>query len=389
MLIYIISHNIVISPWDIHGSIEERYWIYKDVIDFIMKKGYSEILWYSTKNKQLLRMSSAQRRSIMINGFQYLALLVKDAIRVREPMIIIIAYPYVLEGLNKLLLLLVLTTLKTISLFKKNIVIIIDDIDPPVETAISDSTKPLSMLKYFMLRAYDLLLLKRSTLIVVLTESYRNYISHMYKIPIEKFIIIPPPALCKLIPYSPPKNEGPLTILYSGVVKKERNIEPLIQAINELRNEGYKINFIITSPLIQMSLPSNIDCRNYPWPKYVREALSKADVAIIPYRHDKIHYSYTLVAKLFDYLTAGKPVITTPLYETLKILRKCKCGFVFIDKENLKNVFKFIYANRMVLTAMSKRGRQIMEKEFCDSVLALKLFHGIIRMLSDKYHRRV
>jgi len=30
-----------------------------------------------------------------------------------------------------------------------------------------------------------------------------------------------------------------------------------------------------------------------------------------------------------------------------------------------------------------------MEKEFCDSVLALKLFHGIIRMLSDKYHRRV
>ena len=66
-------------------------------------------------------MTSAQRRSIMINGLQYLALLVKDAIRVREPMIIIIAYPYILEGLNKLLLLLVLTTLKTRYLCSKRI----------------------------------------------------------------------------------------------------------------------------------------------------------------------------------------------------------------------------------------------------------------------------
>lgn len=177
-------------------------------------------------------------------------------------------------------------------------------------------------------------------------------------------------------------------MLYSGVVKKERNVETIIRAVDELRSEGYEINLVITAPIIQMHLPRHVNCHNYPWPEYVREALTTADVAIIPYRHDKIHYSYTLVAKLFDYMAAGKPIITTPLYETLKTIRKCKCGFVFTDKESLKNILKFIYANRELLVSMGKRGRQVAENEFRNDILAIKLLYEAIgKLLSRYYHK--
>lgn len=384
--LHILSHNIVISPKDIRGSIEERYWIYKDLINFISRVHHSRIFWYSTKEKHLLQVVNGQWILLWYSSVRYLALLIKNSIRVKEPMLVIIAYPYASRGLNNLLFLLILITLKIISLFKENVTIIIDDIDPPAETAISDSPKPPSLLKYTLIRVYDFIVLKISTIIVVLTESYCTYFSRLYRMPIEKFVIIPPPALCKLISYSPPKTKGPLTVLYSGVVRKERNIEPVIRVIDELRNKGYEINLMITAPLILMHLPKHISCHNYPWPEYVREALTMADVAIIPYRYDKIHYSYTLVAKLFDYIAAGKPVITTPLYETLKIIRKCKCGFVFINEENLRNILKFIYTHREVLISMSKRGRQMAEKHFCSNILALKFLQEVIKRLSERYY---
>jgi glycosyltransferase involved in cell wall biosynthesis len=391
--IYIINHNIVISPTDIKGSIEERYWIYKDLIDFALRKAHSRIFWFVARNKLSLHIFDKQSFAIISNYniIKYLTLLIKDAIKGNDPVVIIIAYPYALEGLNKLdkmLLLLVLTFLNVISLVKKNIIIVTDDIDPPVEIAISDSIRPLSLLNHAILRVCDFLFLKNSTMIIVLSESYRNYISRLYRIPTEKIVIIPPPALCKFIPYSPPKTKGPLTVLYSGVVKKERNIEPIIQAIDELRNEGYEITLMITSPLILMSLPKHVNCHNYPWPEYVHKALSVADIAVIPYPHDKIHYSYTLVAKLFDYLAAGKPVITTPLYETLKVLKKCGCGFVFTDKESLKSILKFIYRNRYILIPMSERGRQIVESIFRNDILVLKLLREIVKVINSRSRRQ-
>lgn len=174
--------------------------------------------------------------------------------------------------------------------------------------------------------------------------------------------------------------------MYSGVVRKERNINLIIQAIDELRCEGYEINLVITSPLILMYLPRHVKYYSYPWPEYVCKALIRADVAVIPYRYDRIHYSYTLVAKIFDYMAAGKPVITTPLYEMLKIIRRCKCGFVFIDKDGLKNTLKYIYTNRQMLISMGKRGRQAAEKLFRDDILAIKLLQEIIRRLSSRHH---
>lgn len=60
-------------------------------------------------------------------------------------MLVMVAYPYALIGLSKLFLLLTFMFLKIVSLFKKNMIVVIDNIDPPVETTISSSIKSPSL----------------------------------------------------------------------------------------------------------------------------------------------------------------------------------------------------------------------------------------------------
>lgn len=379
-VLHIITHRIVVSPKDIRGSIEERYWIYKDVARLLSKIKNSKVVWCSTTQKTAYVEYDKKVEFLPLHYVNHLFKALFYAIKAKDPVLILLAYPYVVQNLkDKLFLMTVLPIFKLITLVKRNIIIVLDDIDPPVETSLSDSAKQLSFFKYGLLRAYDVLILKLVSIIIVLSESYRKYLSKFYKITPQKFIVLPPPALCSLIPYSPPKLGGSLNVLYAGVVKKERNVELVVQAVDELREEGYAINLILTSPLVLMRLPENVKCFNYSWPEYVNKALSIADVAIIPYPHDKIHYSYTLVAKLFDYLAAGKPIITTPLLESIKVLKDCSRSLIFRDKESLKECLRFLYGNKHELISMSRKARTLAESKFRDDILALRLLSEIIK----------
>ncbi|MEM0245051.1 MAG: glycosyltransferase [Zestosphaera sp.] len=370
-IIYILSHTFAWSKKHIRGSIEERYIIYADLA-ILMRKSF-KLSWYATRDRTYCQISSSEAvcRSLTILR------LLRDMIRslfAKGYRIYLISYPYCLDGdlVLKLIVPFLLTTIGVIKVFKRNLLTVIDVIDPPIETAISDNVKTLPLLKYVFLRILDILFHKMSSINIVLTLSYKKYFSMMYDVKSSKYKVVPPPSLCRWINYNPIRTKDSLRILYSGVCKKERNIDLVIDAIKELRSEGYNISLLITSPLIEMELPGDIEAINYPWRDYVEKALMQADICIIPYPPNKIHYMYTLVAKCFDYLCAGKPILSTPLGETARIIIKHKCGLIFKDKEELKEIIRYLYRRREKIEEMSKNAKKA-SKQYCDHILAKKM----------------
>jgi hypothetical protein len=228
LTLHVITHRLVLFPKDIRGSIEERYWIYRDIVKFSQRLKNSKISWYSTSQNALLQTTAKGCELSTSNCITHLFKILSHAISTKNFVFIFLAYPYVLISINKLFFLVILSILRLITCAKRNIIIILDDIDPPVETSLSDSAKPFSLFKYGLSRIYDMLILKLVSRVIILTESYRKYFSKLYKISEKKFIIVPPPALCALIPYSPPKSGNSLNVLYSGVVKKKKEMWNLL-----------------------------------------------------------------------------------------------------------------------------------------------------------------
>ena len=92
-----------------------------------------------------------------------------------------------------------------------------------------------------------------------------------------------------------------------------------------------------------------------PWNTMIRYTKS-ADVGLSLDKNSNLNYLYSLPNKLFDYLSAGIPVIATELPELSKILNKYKCGILISEPtvEEISNAIKELRDNRNLLTEMKK-----------------------------------
>lgn len=138
-----------------------------------------------------------------------------------------------------------------------------------------------------------------------------------------------------------------LLILQGTGINIDRGGEELIDAVHNTENISLLIvgGGDILESLIEKSSELGISGRvkfisKVPWETLMRYTRS-ADIGLSLDKNSNLNYSFSLPNKLFDYMSAGIPVIATDLPEIAKILKEYKCG-ILIPKPDPGEISKAI-----------------------------------------------
>ena len=255
--------------------------------------------------------------------------------------------------------------------------IIVDNFDPPIENAYAFSEKrpQVSLIVYH--RTLDLITLRLASFILVLSDFWRYYIAKIYHLKLRKILVCPNGALIRLIPYNPPKLKGSFTVLYAGSALKVKDIDNLINALASLKEKGLLINLHIAGAQ-KMGISNWVNIDSYDWPTFVNNCLRASDICVIPYPPSRMAFYHSLPAKLFDYMAAGKPIISTNLYEVSRIITAFNCGLIAKDWKGFAFYIEKLYRNRELARKLGYNGRKAAEKLFDYELLAEKLLKRLI-----------
>lgn len=372
--ILIVTSYFAIHPSEISGGIGERYvGLYGSFIRKFSKK-YS-VHWHSRDDGLLhefddkSRVCRSMQRSLPFAILSLAARSLKSKL-FQKPLIVLMAYPYAMH--RPLESLISLTLLAFFSFFRV-IVIIVDDFDPPIEAHVTwNDHIPLKLL--LGLKTLESVVFKLAKLVIFPSKSYKIYFSSKYKRFASKFRMIPNGSLIDVIVSRPPKL-GELTILYSGSLYPIKDVPRLIKCVKNLRIKGLKLHLMLTGQLgMKLENKPWIDYRGIEknWLSWVKNVLEQADVCVLPYPH-RVHWNLTHLAKISDYMAAGKPVISTNLTETSRIFRKYKCGLVANDWRHFEELVVKLYEDRELAVNIGKAARRTVEKHFDYRKLAEEL----------------
>jgi glycosyltransferase involved in cell wall biosynthesis len=375
----VLTSYFAIKPEDIKGGIAHRYvGLYGSLIKKLLDYSqHSKIFWYSNTDKTLRLIASGEFRIFEISMLKAILVATVSTFKTGRNMIVLIAYPYAVPTVKELHeYLLSLFILKILSLSGR-VKTIVDNFDPPVEEAFAFSEKRPSSFLIIYYRTLDLITLRLASFIIVLSDFWRHYISKIYHLKIKNLLVCPNGALIKLIPYNPPKLKGPITILYAGSALKVKDIDNLINALASLKEKGLSINLHIAGAQ-KIDIPNWVNIGSYDWPTFVKTLLLSADICVIPYPSSRMAFYYSLPAKLFDYMAAGKPVISTKLYEVGRIITAFNCGIVAKDWNEFAFYIEKLYRNRELARKLGYNGRKAVLELFDYELLAEKLLKRLI-----------
>lgn len=265
--------------------------------------------------------------------------------------------------------------LRLISPFR--IKVVVDDFDPPIESASAFSETDPPLFLTVARRILDILSLKSASLITTVTESYKKHIASLYSLKEGKIIVVPNGFLARYVDYSPMKSERRMVVLYSGSAMKVKDVDKLVAAIARLRQKGLLIDLYIAGARL-IELPAWVRNFQCDWPTFVREVLSKADIGVIPYPPNRLHFSYAMPAKLSDYMASGKPIISTNLKEIENLIKTYKCGLVAKDWKEFELHIERLYFDRDLARKLGENGRKAAEKHFNYEILADTLLQNLL-----------
>jgi len=151
-----------------------------------------------------------------------------------------------------------------------------------------------------------------------------------------------------------------LLILQGGGINIDKGAEELIDAIKLTENVSLIIagSGDVIPELKRMVVKYDLSDRikffpAMPWKELMR--LTKSSHAGVCLEKDSnINYRYSLPNKLFDYISAGIPVITGNLPEISKIVSSCNCGISVpeISPEEIRNAIFRLRDNPKLLSTL-------------------------------------
>jgi glycosyltransferase involved in cell wall biosynthesis len=256
--------------------------------------------------------------------------------------------------------------------------VIVDDFDPPVEAAYAFSeTKPSTAATTYG-RILEMLTLNLASSIITLSEFWTKHFARIYHIRQEKFFVVSNGSLVRYIRNNPTKTEDPFTVLYAGSAMKVKDADKLVTAVAKLREKGLCIDLHFAGAK-ELDLPQWVNIASYDWPNFVDGILFQSDVCVIPYPPNKLTFFHAVPAKLFDYMAAGKPIISTNLQETGNLIRKYNCGLVAKSWKEFELYLEKLYYDREFAKKLGENGRKAVEKYFDYELLAETLLQRIVK----------
>ena len=128
------------------------------------------------------------------------------------------------------------------------------------------------------------------------------------------------------------KIDGSKLIIYQGAVNVNRGIEPLVEAMQYIKNAQLYIigDGDIFEKIVQQILDLNLQDKITQLGKIPFEFLPhythQADLGVSLEENVGLNYKYALPNKLFDYINAGVPVLTSDLPEMEAVVAKYHVG---------------------------------------------------------------
>ncbi len=133
-------------------------------------------------------------------------------------------------------------------------------------------------------------------------------------------------------------------IIYIGGLQRERGLEKMVEAMSLLKDDAVfvmigddeldkKLHIRITELDLEKSVffHSSIDSEK------VIEILSSADVGISLIEQHSKSYELALPSKIFEYMLAGLPVVSSPLKQVNDLLSNTE-GVIFADPDNSRDL---------------------------------------------------
>jgi glycosyltransferase involved in cell wall biosynthesis len=158
------------------------------------------------------------------------------------------------------------------------------------------------------------------------------------------------------------KKDHLILILQGTGINIDRGGEELIEAVNKTDNvslliagSGDILDFL-RKKVIELNLSGRIKFfPKVPWDRLMRFTKS-ADAGLSLDKDTNINYKFSLPNKLFDYISAGIPVIAGNLPEVTKIITENKCGIIIheITPKDICNAINRLKENAGFLAELKK-----------------------------------
>jgi glycosyltransferase involved in cell wall biosynthesis len=131
-----------------------------------------------------------------------------------------------------------------------------------------------------------------------------------------------------------------LRIVYVGRLTRLRGLDLLIEGVNEFLRHGgsrehVKLDIVGTGPvkedlrnLVQkLGIQDCVTIHGWLDQQEVDDLMTSANVGVVTYRVCG-HWNHTIPNKIFDYMLAGIPVLSTPVITIGRIIQQQDCGIV-------------------------------------------------------------
>lgn len=173
-------------------------------------------------------------------------------------------------------------------------------------------------------------------------------------------------------PNSTPMEERPLEFTYVGTISEDRNIYRMIEAVSRVpgQNARFRLAGKFSVPEMQRraeEMPGWACVKFEGWTSRDGVAKILADgraglVVLKPVPHEM----QTLPIKLFEYMAAGMPVISSDFPIWREIVDSARCGLLIdpMDTDALVAAMQWILENPREAQAMGERGRNAVVERF-------------------------
>lgn len=376
----ILTSYFAIDPRTIRGGIGYRYaGLYGSLAKTLLRRSSdSKIFWYSHNDRSLRIISRNGVRRNNSTMLKALLSVVSLTFKNRSHLAVVVAYPHAVPGVKRVLeYLLCLAILKIFGVGPVRV--IVDDFDLPVEVAYTFSTQSPSFIWTAYNRLLEMLTLKLASYVIALSEFWKQYLARIYHLNETKILVVPCGSLTKRVKYNPPRSEGPIMVLYAGSAMKVKDVDRLAQVIARLNEKGLEISLSVAGAEL-LNLPPWVHIAQYCWPDFVDNVLVKSDICAIPYPPNRFVFFNVVPAKLFDYMAAGKPVVSTNLREVGTIIKTFECGLIAKDWAEFEVCLEKLYYDRAFAKKLGENGRKAAEKHFNYELLAEALLTNILHM---------
>jgi glycosyltransferase involved in cell wall biosynthesis len=180
-----------------------------------------------------------------------------------------------------------------------------------------------------------------------------------------------------------------LIILQGTGINIDRGGEELIEALRQTDNVSLLIagsgDVIpeLKSIVNNYSLNDRIKfIPKMPWEEMMRYTKS-AHAGVTLDKDSNMNYCFSLPNKLFDYLSAGIPVIASNLYEVNKIVTENNCGIIIpsVTPDQISSALKHLLANREKLAELKRNALLTSQKLNWDieSEKVLKFYKEVLK----------